>query len=57
MLTENIFISKDNNDRLNQISRGIALYTGDKQGDPRDISEKTKIMENVIKVNEYNNLP
>ena len=57
LLTENIFISKDNNDRLNQISRGIALYTGDKQGDSRDISEKTKIMENVIKVNEYNNLP
>lgn len=56
LLTENIFISNDNNDRLNQISRGIALYTGDKRGDlrdPRDISEKAKIMENVIKVNEY----
>lgn len=26
LLTENIFISKDNKDRLNQISRGIALY-------------------------------
>jgi acyl-CoA dehydrogenase len=57
LLTENIFISKDSNNRLNQISRGIALYTGDKQIDPRDISERSKIMENVIKVNEYNNLP
>jgi acyl-CoA dehydrogenase len=57
LLTENIFISKDSNNRLNQISRGIALYTGDKQIDPRDIVERSKIMENVIKVNEYNNLP
>ena len=57
LLTENIFISNDNNDRLNQISKGIYLYTEDKKDDPLYISEKSKIMESIIKVNEYTNLP
>lgn len=57
LLTENIYISNDNNDRLNQISKGIYLYTEDKKDDPLYISEKSKIMESIIKVNEYTNLP
>ncbi len=38
LLTDNLFISKDVNNRLNQISRGIQLFDENKKYDPENIS-------------------
>jgi len=52
LLTDNLFISKDVNNRLNQISRGIQLFHENKKYDPENISLINEITQLVIKVDE-----
>jgi len=56
LLTENLFISKDVNNRLNQISRGIQLFDENKKYDPENISLINEITQLVIKVDETEKL-
>ncbi len=56
LLTDNLFISKDVNNRLNQISRGIQLFDENKKYDPENISLINEITQLVIKVDETEKL-
>lgn len=56
LLTYNLFISKDVNNRLNQISRGIQLFDENKKYDPENISLINEITQMVIKVDETEKL-
>ena len=56
LLTYNLFISKDVNNRLNQISRGIQLFDENKKYDPENISLINEITQLVIKVDETDKL-
>ena len=56
LLTDNLFISKDVNNRLNQISRGIQLFDENKKYDPENISLINEITQLVIKVDETDKL-
>lgn len=56
LLTDNLFISKDVNNRLNQISRGIQLFDENKKYDPENISLINEITQMVIKVDETDKL-
>jgi acyl-CoA dehydrogenase len=56
LLTDNLFISKDVNNRLNQISRGIQLFDENKKYDPENISLINEITQMVIKVDETEKL-
>lgn len=56
LLTDNLFISKDVNNRLNQIARGIELFDENKKYDPENISLINEITQKIIKVDEYEKL-
>jgi acyl-CoA dehydrogenase len=56
LLTYNLFISKDTDNRLNQISRGIELFDVNKKYDIENISLINEITQQVIKVDESEKL-
>jgi acyl-CoA dehydrogenase len=56
LLTYNLFISKDTDNRLNQISRGIELFDVNKKYDLENISLINEITQQVIKVDESEKL-
>jgi acyl-CoA dehydrogenase len=56
LLTYNLFISKDTDNRLNQISRGIELFDVNKKYDIENISLINEITQRVIKVDESEKL-
>ena len=56
LLTDNLFISKDVNNRLNQIARGIELFDENKKYDPENISLINEITQKIIKVDESEKL-
>jgi len=55
LLTDNLFISKDVNNRLSQIGKGIELFD-DKKYDHENISLINEITQKIIKVDEYEKL-
>jgi acyl-CoA dehydrogenase len=56
LLTDNLFISKDVNNRLSQIGKGIELFDDKKKYDPENISLINEITQKIIKVDEYEKL-
>ena len=56
LLTDNLFISKDVNNRLSQIRKGIELIDDKKKYDPENISLINEITQKIIKVDEYEKL-
>jgi hypothetical protein len=56
LLTDNLFISKDVNNRLSQIRKGIELIDDKKKYDPENISLINEITQKIIKVDEYKKL-
>lgn len=56
LLTDNLFISNDTNNRLNQIERGIKLFDESKKNDPQNNSLINEITQQIIKVDESKQL-
>lgn len=56
LLTDNLFISNDIDNRLNQIRKGIELFSENKKHDPENISLINEITQKIIKVDEYEKL-